>query len=467
MGAREMGEHSRLVGRLATIAVLTVVIAACSTPAASPGASTPGAASAPAASAPASPASPGASAESPAPSEAAGGETGISKIIPPTNCGDPVTYERSAEEQALLASLPAEAQSLYDSWAWSVKETPWSTFEGTPGPWKIGYITLPLLGPWHENAYNQLKADFERAKAAGLVTGDLQTYIQPDIASATPEQQIAAIQQMVASGVNGLIVHPLNAQAEAAAIDAAGEAGVPVVIQTDAVPNSKYAINNHAMVNISGEAAFLKLLHDKGWFNGEPRNTVYIRGIQGNSLEQAIHDATIAADSACPGIQTLGTLFTNWDNTTTKEQLLTFLASHPETIDFMPGEAGVTQGMIEAFQAAGREVPPIAFNQSFGGDYSWWLANKDKYETVGDSFDGGMALWSEFRILLRTLAGNGPKVNSIPLQGVRVTNDNIDQYAVPGLNVSDPGSLVGPPDSALNNEQMDWFFEKPGTPGGL
>jgi ABC-type sugar transport system substrate-binding protein len=300
-----------------------------------------------------------------------------------------------------------------------------------------------------------------------LVEGDLMTYIQPDIASATPEQQISAIQQMVADGVDGLIVHPLNAQAQASAIDAAGEAGVPVVIQTDAVPNSKYAINNHAMVNISGEAAFLKSLYDDGWFRGEKRTTVYIRGIEGNSLEQAIHEATVATDAACPGIEALGTLFTNWDNTTTKEQLLTFLASHPETIDFMPGEAGVTQGMIQAFEAAGRTVPPIAFNQSFGGDYSWWLANKDSYTTVGHSFDGGMALYSEFRILLRILGGNMPKVNSIPLNGVVVTNDNLDQYAIPGLDVSEPGSLVGPPDAALSNSQLDAFFVKPGTPGGL
>lgn len=360
-----------------------------------------------------------------------------------------------------------EAQRSFDSWAWPVRETPWSTFDGVEGPWKIGFITFPLLGPWHFNAYEQLKADYALAQQAGLVEGELLAYIQPDIATATPEEQITAIQQMVADGVDGLIVHPLNALAEAGAIDAAGEAGVPVVLQTDAAPNSKYAINNHAMVNVSGHAEFLKLLRERGWFGGEKRTTLYIRGIQGNSLEQAIHEATVATDSACPGIESLGELFTNWDNTTTKEQLLTWLASHPEGPDFMPGEAGVTQGMLEAFIAADRPIPPIAFNQSFGGDYAWWLDNSDTYETVGHSFDGSMALYSEFRILLQILDGKKPKMNSIPLNPVVVTNDNIDQYAVPGLTVSDPGSLVGPPDSALSNAQLDAYFSEPGTPGGL
>jgi ribose transport system substrate-binding protein len=395
--------------------------------------------------------------------------TGLDQIVPPARCGAPVTYKRSPAEKALLAKLPAQVQSWYDSWSWQVKPTPWATFKGVKGPWKIGYITLPLLGQWHLDAYNQLKSDFAKAKAKGLVTGKLMTYIQTDMSTATADQQIQAIQQMVASGVNGLIVHPIDAQAEAGAIDAAGKAGVPVVIEADDAPNSVYAINNHANVNVSGASDLLKLLYNKGWFRGNKTYyTLYIRGPQGNSLEQAIHQATLAADSACPGVKSLGQLFTNWDNTTTKADLLQWLAAHPgQKIDFMQGEAGVTQGMLEAFMAAGRPIPPIAFNQSFGGDYSWWLAHKNTYQTIGDSFDGSMATYAEFRILLRILAGDGPKVNSIPLHPVQVTNANIAKYAKPGLKVSDPGSLLGPPDAAMTNAQLNYFFTKPGTPGGL
>ena len=142
--------------------------------------------------------------------------------------------------------------------------------------------------------------------------------------------------------------------------------------------------------------------------------------------------------------------------------------AHPgQKISFIQGEGGVTQGILEAFMAAGSPIPIIGFNQSMGGDYSWWLAHKSTYNTVGDSFDGGMATYAEFRILLRILAGDGPKLNSIPLDPIHVDNANIAQYAKPGLSVSAPGSLLGPADSAMTNAELNYFFTKPGTPGGI
>src|SRR5690606_19531878 len=143
----------------------------------------------------------------------------------------------------LLSTLPEEAQGWFSGYPYTVEETPWSTFEGKEGPWTLGYISFPIANPWKVNYYEQLQSDFDAAKAAGLVDGELRTYIQPDFETATPEQQIAAIQQMVADEVDGIILHPLNANAVTSAIDAAGEAGVPVVMQADVAPSSKYAVN--------------------------------------------------------------------------------------------------------------------------------------------------------------------------------------------------------------------------------
>ena len=89
----------------------------------------------------------------------------------------------------------------------------------------------------------QVGVEFNKAKAKGLVEGTLQKYIQPSYATATPEQQINAIQQMVRDGIDGILLLPLAGPPLAPSIDAAGKAGVPVVILDNVVADAKYAVN--------------------------------------------------------------------------------------------------------------------------------------------------------------------------------------------------------------------------------
>ncbi len=366
-----------------------------------------------------------------------------------------------------MKQLPTELQAPYAAYPYPVRATPWSTFKGKKGPWTIGYISFPIANAWKINYFNQLKKDFALAKSKGLVDGSLKSYIQPNFNTATPEQQSAAIQQMVRDGVDAIILHPLNSKAVTPAIDAAGKAGVPVILQGDVAPESAYAINNWSPVNNLGQAAFLKMLYNDGWFRGETRTTIAIRGIQGSAIEQSIHDAAAAEMKACRGIDVLDTMFTNWNPVTTKSSVLTFLASHPQKIDFVMNEDAVSAGVIGAFEQAGRAVPPQPMNQSSGGDYSWWLKNKNAYKTIGYCFGGKMVAYTDFRLMLRILGGRQLKLRDIVPAGVVVTSANISKYAEVGKPLTYLGDLVSPANAWLNNAQMNSFFVKPGTPGGL
>jgi hypothetical protein len=139
-------------------------------------------------------------------------------VTPPSQCGENVVY-RQSDPDDVLRTLPDETRSNYTIYPYDVRATPWSTFSGKRGPWKIGYINFPVNNPWQVNLSSGLEREFAEAKAKGLVEGDLDTYIQPSTATATPEQQSAAIEQMVKAGVDGILLHPLNAIAETKAID--------------------------------------------------------------------------------------------------------------------------------------------------------------------------------------------------------------------------------------------------------
>jgi ABC-type sugar transport system substrate-binding protein len=206
------------------------------------------------------------------------------------------------------------------------------------------------------------------------------------------------------------------------------------------------------------------MLTQKGWFKGEQRTTFEVRGIQGNTVEQVIHDAAQAQMAACPGLKVVGPVWGQWNPATTKSETLKFLASYPGTIDFVMQEDAVAAGVIQAFDQAGRAVPPMPFNGSSGGDLSWWLANKAKYQSLGVLYGGAQAANTTFQLMLRVLGGKGLKTRDVVPPGITVTNKNVGVFATPGKPVSWLGDIRGPVTAWLSPKQMNLFFAKPGAP---
>jgi ribose transport system substrate-binding protein len=374
-------------------------------------------------------------------------------------CGTDVVY-KAKDPDGVFKTLPKNIQARYGPYPYEIRKTPWEAFEGKPKPWKIGLITFPVGSPWLANLIKQVGVEFNKAKAKGLVEGTLQKYIQASYATATPEQQIAAIQQMVRDGVDGILLLPLAGPPLVPAIDAAGKAGVPVVILDNVIDGAEYSVNVWSQNN-SPAAAGVAGLVKKG-------NILIVRGIAGNPVEQAFHDAAIADIKACPGLKIVGTIYGKWTNASATAEVLKWLAANPDVkVDGVIQHGIMMAGIIQAFLQSGRPVPPISGGGCQGGELSWWLKNKSTYRSVATCFNGYQTAWSEFRLLLRILDGRGLKVRDIHVPVPIVTNENVHVYATPGKPLSWPGEPRGPIDGWASNKFWDGYFKKPGTPGGL
>ena len=126
---------------------------------------------------------------------------------------------------------------------------------------------------------------------------------------------------MVRDGVNGIFLQPLAGPPLAPAIDAAGKAGVPVVVVDNVIADADYAVNSWSQNN-SGAAAGVAGLVKKG-------NLLFVRGLAGNPVEQAFEDAAEADVKACPGLKIVGTVWGKWTNPTAKSEVVKWLAAHP------------------------------------------------------------------------------------------------------------------------------------------
>jgi ribose transport system substrate-binding protein len=372
-----------------------------------------------------------------------------------SKCGTTVAVGPS-NPGGVYATLSPELRKIYSSYPGELIASPWATQKITAKPpWKIGYIAFAITNPYNQNSLTGLKQEFAKAKAAGLVQGSLLTNIPATFAASTGEQQIAAIQQMVRQGVNAIILEPVDSVAVAPAINAAGKAGVPVILaDTPPAPNTQYAVSAWSQNQVEADAGALGIIK-KG-------NIVMVRGIAGNENDVVLHNQAIADLKNCPDIHVAATLYGNWDQGTAKTVVSQYIASHPQPIDGLVQDGGMMSGIVQAFESNGLKVPTIADGECGGGDLSWWLAHKSTYRTVAGCFNGFQGAYTYFNVTLRVLANKGPKLNVLEMPTPPITNANLASFAKPGLPLSSLEEVGGPETAWCDNTCLDKYFNLSG-----
>ena len=352
----------------------------------------------------------------------------------------------------VYSSLSDDLKKIYTSYPDDLIQSPWATtkIKAKP-PWKIGYVAFAITNPYNQHVLDGLKAQFAKAKAAGLVTGSLVTNIPATMAASTAEQQISAIQQMVRQGVNAIIVLPVDSVAETPAINAAGKAGVPVILaDTPPAPGNNYAVSAWTQNQVQADAGALGLIQ-KG-------NIIIVKGIAGNQNDVVLYNQKIANLKNCPDIKVAATLYGNWDEGTAKTVVSQYIASHPQPIAGVLQDGGMMAGIVQAFEANGLKVPVIADGQCGGGDLSWWLSKKDSYKTVGGCINGFQGAYTYFNVTLRVLDNKGPKVNILSMPITPITNANLAKFAKAGLPLSSQEEVGGPETAWCDDTCLDKYF---------
>jgi ABC-type sugar transport system substrate-binding protein len=351
-----------------------------------------------------------------------------------------------------------ETKAQYSGYPGPIRVSPYASMPAKEGPWKIGFSSLASNSAFTDNLLTGLQEAFAKAKELGLVTGDLQLSIMPDASTQTPAAQIAGFQSMVRGGVDGVVMLPLAADPLAPALTEAGEAGVPTVVMGNTNP-SDYAISVNPLNIAKGTAETVKAMGGKG-------DIVVMRGLQGAAAETYGFEQIQAIIDACPDLNVIGEVNGNWNNATAKTAMQQFLVSHPGKIDGVLQNGIMAQGVIQAFQQVGREVPPVSMVGAQAGDLSYFKDNLDDgYDTGGSAYNGKQQAWVAMRVLLDTLAGNGPKVTDIPIPVPVVTKDNVADFVPPGATLNSLGDPLGSPDDFGSQEYLNQFFTTPDGPG--
>lgn len=288
------------------------------------------------------------------------------------------------------------------------------------GPYTIGFSNISVVNTFRVQMVRELEYAAEQAGVT-LYTTD---------AGGDTAKQVSDIQDLMARGIDALLVAPGSTTVTNAVTKKAIDQGIPVIVF-----NSEVDDENAFTGYVGTDAVEFGYVMSK-WLlnelNGEG-NIIVLNGTAGAGVGEMRYEGLQKALDEMPdggkNINILATYYADWAYDKGKQAVEQALAAYPE-IDGVWSQGGaMTQGAIEAFQAAGRDLVPMTGEDSNGFLKLWKEAQDDGFRSIAASdaaWQGQVALDTA----LQALAGETiQKYNYIPVP--TITDADIDQYVRP------------------------------------
>ncbi len=289
---------------------------------------------------------------------------------------------------------------------------------------KVGYSTPSLNAPFYVILTEYIKKYTER-QGMKFVSADG----QDDII-----KQITSIEDLLAAGVNVLIVNPLDHKALVPVVNAASKSGVPVFVVDSAIdPDADYITSVQANNEGNGELIggwiinkFGKTKIKAALISGSQGNPVgrekrlgFIRGFAEMQLiTQGNVDLTIVAQG-----------WGNWTNNGGLKAMEDILVANPDINLLVAENDAMAMGALKAVNEAGKSssITVVGYD-----------GQKEAYELIRDGKFGATALNSPQQLarlvteaVVRFLNGEKRIDKLICTPAVIITKENVDNYYDP------------------------------------
>lgn len=220
-----------------------------------------------------------------------------------------------------------------------------SKYLSTKQSFTIGFADVGLVNSWHVQALG----------AAQILADEMGVKLIVVESDGDATKQISDIEDLLARGVDALVIQPNSPQAMAPVIERAYASGIPVILWGATVDTDKVTASVVADDTFFGQEGAKKLVADMGGSG----NVVMLRGIAGNSVETARYDGAKAVFDAA-GVKVLAEQFGDWALDKGKAITENFIAAYPNIDGIWSSGGAMTLGAVQAYQEAGIPLVPMS-----------------------------------------------------------------------------------------------------------
>ena len=270
-----------------------------------------------------------------------------------------------------------------------------ATVSAADGSYTIGVSNTVQGNGWREEMICAMNA---QALVSGKVEQLIVAHRNTDAAG-----QLEDLNNLIAAGVDAIVLNPSNPDALNSALEAAMAAGIVVV----AVDQGVSAEGAYILSNNQEEYAYL----GARWLFehlGGSGSVVYMRGYAGTSADNDRHDGFTRALSEFPDIEVVHEVFTGWQQDQGKQQMFDFLATG------IPFDgvwtSGIDNVIVDAFVESGAPLVPIVGADNAG--FVQYLTEVEGLEGAAVTNPGSVG-GAGITLALQVLEGNAPEERTV------------------------------------------------------
>ncbi len=323
-----------------------------------------------------------------------------------------------------------------------------------PPPWTIGYASSYAGNTWRAGVMAQLQNEIiPRWQELGLIKEVIIT--QSNLKDAT---QIQQMRQLVDRGVDAIIVCCSNPTALNQTAKYAYDQGVPTFSLTGYL-TSPYAVNSSVNYQKAG-FEIGKLMAEQ--LNGSG-NVLVVEGIPGTSGSDSQDRGVKAGLATAEGVKVVGSIAGMWTDQVAQGELQKWLATHPGKLDGIVVQSAAEMGVLRALAQSGRDNIPVSIGGELGA-LCYWRNNPDYISAAIQTWPPQDEIELIWDIMMRTLQGQGPKIQSIMVEPVTISFDELKGVMGKDCSQNTADWLPVGKDRWGGQAYLDGFFLRPADP---
>lgn len=357
---------------------------------------------------------------------------------------------KAADLPPAFQTLPEDVKALYIGVEDTVQAAAFDNFTMPPKPWKWCHSESYQGNPWRVSVTNELKRLVDLYQKEGWVSD-----FEMSDSNGDTSQQIAQIRAFIDKKCSIITSFAGSSTALNEVIEASHKAGIPFVTGAGAV-TSPYAVNvdsNYVKFGYDVAKGIVDGLGGKG-------NVLRVEGIAGSPLVAQQRAGADKAFAEAPDIKVVRDVNGNWSPNVTKTVVLQVLATNPQPIDAVWTSGSESRIVDEAFEQAGRPVPLVSGSIS-GDALGYWKENPDKFKFTGGALMPSWTAQTLFRVGVRILEGQQPKLNIIMVPVPEVKQAELDKWYKSCMTKDAVSVFPVAPQDPLPDSMMDAYFVKP------
>ena len=323
-----------------------------------------------------------------------------------------------------------------------------------PPPWKIGYASSYAGNTWRANVMEELQnVIVPKWKELGLLSELVVT--QSNLNDST---QIQQMRQLVDQGVDAIVVCCSNPTALNQTVQYAYDKGVPVFSLTGYL-TAETAVNSSVNYQVAGFEIGKAMADELG---GKGKVLV-VEGIPGTSGSDSQDRGVKAGLATAPDIEIVGSIAGMWTDQVAQGEVQKWLATHPGKLDGIVVQSAAEMGVLRAIQQSGREGVKVAIGGEMGA-LCTWRKNPDLISVAVQTWppaDDMQLIWD---IMMRTLQGQGPKIQSVLVEPVTLTHEDVVKALPEDCDENAQNWLAVGKDKWGSEAYLNDFFVSPADP---